>query len=74
MAGARLAIASSVISASDVEGLEAQVRLMESTLASDFGDGRVGMRYNTYAYRSRVLRQQRAKLDALRARFQAQEQ
>ncbi|OJY68600.1 MAG: hypothetical protein BGP16_04965 [Sphingobium sp. 66-54] len=73
LAGARIAIVSPVISASDVEGLEAQVHFMESTLASDFGDGRIGMRYNTYAYRSRVLRQQKAKLDALRARFQAQE-
>ena len=47
---------------------------MESTLVSDFANGRVGMRYNTYANRSRVLRQQKAKLDALRARFLAQEQ
>ena len=68
------AIASFLISASDVEALEAQVNAMESTLASDFADGRVGMRYNTYAHRSRVLRQQKAKLDVLRASFQAQEQ
>lgn len=68
------AIASFLISASDVEALEAQVNAMESTLASDFADGRVGMRYNTYAHRSRVLRQQKAKLDVFRASFQAQEQ
>jgi hypothetical protein len=47
---------------------------MESTLASDFADGRVGMRYNTYAHRSRVLRQQKAKLNVLRASSRAQEQ
>ena len=68
------AIASFLISASDVEALEAQVNAMESTLASDFADGRVGMRYNTYAHRSRVLRQQKAKLNVLRASFRAQEQ
>jgi hypothetical protein len=68
------AIASFLISASDVEALEAQVNAMESTLASDFADGRVGMRYNTYAHRSRVLRQQKAKLNVLRASSRAQEQ
>ena len=72
LAGARPAIASCAISTNDVEALEARVNAMESTLASDFADGRVGMRYNTYAHRSRVLRQQKAKLDVLRASFQAQ--
>lgn len=74
LAGAKPAVASSAISASDVESLEAQVNTMESTLASDFANGRVGMRYNTYAHRSRVLRQKKAKLDVLRASFQAQGQ
>jgi hypothetical protein len=74
LAGARSAIASSAVSAGDVEVLAAQVNVMESTLASDFANGRVGTRYNTYAHRSRVLRQQKAKLDALRASFLAQEQ
>ena len=62
------------ISTSDVETLEALVRDMEGTLASDFANGRVGMRYNTYAHRSRVLRQQKARLDVLRASVQSQEQ
>ena len=74
LAAAKLVIASSAISAGDVEVLAAQVNVMESTLASDFANGRVGTRYNTYAHRSRVLRQQKAKLDALRASFLAQEQ
>jgi len=74
LAAAKLVIASSAISAGDVEVLAAQVNVMESTLASDFANGRVGTRYNTYAHRSRVLRQQKSKLDALRASFLAQEQ
>jgi len=74
LAGARPAIASSAISAKDIDTLEAQVNAMESTLVSEFANGRVGTRYNTYTHRSRVLRQQKAKLDALRARFLAQEQ
>lgn len=74
VAGPSGAIASCAISANDVEVFEAKVNAMESTLASDFAAGRVGTLYNTYAHRSRVLRQQKAKLDALRASFQAQEQ
>ena len=74
LTAARPVIASTAISAGDVEAFEAQVRLMESKLASDFANGRVGMRYNIYALRSRALRQQKAKLDTLRASFQAQDQ
>lgn len=74
LAGARPVIASSAISPSDVDTQVTQVRIMENTLASDFANGRVGMRYNNYAHRSRVLRQQKAKLDVLHARFRAQEQ
>lgn len=74
LAGARPVIASPAISTSDVDTLEAQVRDMEGTLASDFANGRVGTRYNTYAHRSRVLRQQKARLDVLRASVQSQEQ
>jgi hypothetical protein len=69
-----LPAATPALSASDVETLEAQVRRMESKLASDFADGRVGTRYNTYAHRSRVLRQQKAKLEAVRAGVQSEEQ
>lgn len=66
-------IASSAISASDVDALAEQVRVLESTLASDFANGRVGMRYNSYAHRSRVLRQQKAKLDLLQVSMRSQE-
>ncbi|MHA6767403.1 hypothetical protein [Sphingobium ummariense] len=73
LAVARPAISSSAVLASDIDILEAQVNFMESALAGDFANGRIGMRYNSYAHRSRVLRQQQAKLDALRATFLAQE-
>ena len=56
LAGAKPAIASSAIS------------------ASDFANGRVGTRYNSYAHRSRVLRQQKAKLKAMRVTDQSLEE
>lgn len=74
VARAKFPTATPALSASDVETLEAQVRCMESKLASDFADGRVGTRYNTYAHRSRVLRQQKAKLEAAWASVQSREQ
>lgn len=74
LAAARPTISSSAVLASDIDILEAQVSFMESALAGDFANGRIGMRYNSYAHRSRVLRQQQARLDALRAIFLAQEQ
>jgi hypothetical protein len=52
-------------SVSEIETFEVQVRNMETTLASDFAGGRIGKRYNTYEHRSRVLRQQQAKLDEM---------
>ena len=74
LAGARPAIASSAISASDADDLQAQVRVMETSLASDFADGRVGTHHNTYAHRSRVLRQQKANVLTLRVSIQSPEQ
>jgi len=55
----------------EVEAFEVHVRSMESKLASDFAGGRMGKRYNTYEHRSRVLRQQQAKLDEMRAGLSA---
>lgn len=74
LAAARPAIACSPISVRDVDMLEAQVNDMESALASNLANGRLGIRYNSYAHRSRVLRQQQAKLEALHAAFLAQGQ
>ena len=73
VAAAKPRIATPALSASDVETLDAQVRRMESTLATDFANGRMGRRYNTFAHRSRVIRQQKAKLESLRASFLTQE-
>ena len=58
-----------VSTSGELASLTAQIDLMASVLSGDFIDGRVGTRYNTYAHRSRVLRQQRAKLDAMCARW-----
>jgi len=46
----------------EIEDLATQVRVMGETLSSDYANGRVGKRYNTYAHRSRVLRQLAARL------------
>jgi hypothetical protein len=51
----------------DIERLQVQVSLMEVALSNDLVEGRMGIRHNTYAHRSRVLRQQRCRLDAMRA-------
>ena len=55
LAGVKFPTSTPALSVNDVETLEAQVSLMESKLISDFADGRVGMRYNTYAHRSRAF-------------------
>jgi hypothetical protein len=53
----------------EIDRLEAQVKLSANKLTSDFVNGRVGTRYNTYDHRARVLRLQRAELDAMRNSF-----
>lgn len=53
----------------EIDRLEDQVKLSANKLARDFVNGRVGTRYNTYDHRARVLRLQRAELDAMRSRF-----
>lgn len=54
----------------ETERLTADVHLMKRALLSDFANGRIGSRYNTYEHRSRVLRQLIAELDAVNADFQ----
>lgn len=68
-ADASRSAASPASSSREVENLAEQVALMASVLSRDFINGRVGSRYNTYAHRSRVLRQQKAKLDTMRAGY-----
>lgn len=49
----------------EAEALVSQIGLVAQTLASDFSEGRVGRYFNTFQHRSRVLRQMRARLEAL---------
>ncbi|MET3472298.1 hypothetical protein ABIC78_002835 [Novosphingobium sp. 1529] len=52
--------------ATPIEAFAAHVQAMERTLADDFASGRIGKRYNTYAHRSRMVRQEKARLEAMR--------
>lgn len=77
--GGNLAAASSDtsksdISAGEIASLATEVALLDSKLASDFANGRVGTRLNSYQHRARVLRQQKAQLQSLQAKFKAQQQ
>lgn len=51
----------------DADDLAEQLRLMSATLAQDYANGRVGQRFNTFAHRSRVIRQMTAELRKLEA-------
>lgn len=53
-------------SAKEADALEAALHDMTQALSRDFSEGRVGTRYNSYAHRSRVLRQLTARLLAMR--------
>ncbi len=52
---------------SDADALEAALVDMTATFSDDFANGRVGKRHNTYEHRSRVLRQMKGRLAAMRA-------
>jgi hypothetical protein len=52
---------------SETDALEAALADMTAAFSSDFSDGRVGQRYNTYEHRSRVLRQMTESLATMRA-------
>lgn len=51
----------------DADDLAEQLRLMSDSLAQDYANGSVGQRFNTYAHRSRVIRQMTAELRKLEA-------
>jgi len=53
-------------SAREADALERALRDMTRVLSGDFSEGRVGARYNSYAHRSRVLRQLAARILAMR--------
>jgi hypothetical protein len=52
----------------EVDALDSQVSRVARALASDYSEGRTGIRYNTFQHRSRVLRQMRARLEAMGTR------
>lgn len=52
--------------AEEIETLTDQVRSMDHRLRRDFIDGRIGKRHHMFEHRSRVLRQQEARLRAMR--------
>jgi hypothetical protein len=49
----------------DEGDMAGQLRLMSGTLAQNYANGRVSQRFNTYAHRSRVIRQMTAELRKL---------
>lgn len=53
---------------SEADALEAALADMTAALSSDFIDGRIGERHNSFEHRSRVLRQMTGRLAAMRAR------
>ena len=61
-------IAATGLDSSEADALEAALADMSAAFSSDFVNGRVGERHNTYEHRSRVLRQMTGNLAAMRAR------
>jgi len=69
LAGRHSIVPLPALSSCEVERLQVQVNLASIKLVNDFANGRVGLRYNTYAHRARVLRLQKAELGAMRTRL-----
>ena len=55
-------------SGSEADALEAALVDMTATFCSDFANGLVGQRHNTYGHRSRILRQMSGRLTVMRER------
>jgi len=55
----------------DLAELDDQVRRLSGTLSSDFANGRIGQRHNSYEHRARMLRQLTARRDRVRERMPA---
>ena len=55
------------VAPSEADALEVALEDMTVALSSDFVNGGVGQRYNTYEHRSRVLRQMTETLTTMRA-------
>lgn len=74
LAGRDSKVALPALSSGEIEKLQAQVNRASIKLVSDFANGQVGVRYNTYSHRARVLRLQKAELGAMRARLNEPDQ
>lgn len=66
--GQHTPVASPGHGASEADALAAALVDMTAVFSSDFANGRIGERHNTYEHRSRVLRQMAGSLAAMRAR------
>jgi len=64
---ARDAVASAVSQRDEADALEAALADMMTVFCSDFANGLMGQRHNTYGHRSRILRQMAGRLTAMRA-------
>lgn len=60
-------VTASAFAGSEADALEIALADMIATFSSDFVNGRIGARHNTYGHRSRILRQMTEKLVAMRA-------
>ena len=56
-------------SSEDVLALETALRDMKASFSSDFVEGRMGTRHNTFQHRARIIRQLTHQLDEQRARL-----
>lgn len=53
----------------DVLALETALRDMKASFSSDFVEGRMGARHNTFQHRARIIRQLTHQLDEQRGRL-----
>jgi len=53
----------------DVDALEAALSHMENSFSSDFVEGRMGARHNTFQHRARIIRQMTHQFDEQRGRL-----
>lgn len=53
----------------DVDALEAALSDMKISFSSDFVEGRMGARHNTFQHRARIIRQLTHQLDEQRGRL-----
>jgi len=64
---ARGAVVSAVSQRDEADALEVMLADMTAVFCSDFANGLMGQRHNTYGHRSRILRQMAGRLTVMRA-------